>query len=80
MSRTAERVFDVVDSVVTLPDIAKNAPQEVVMKDLGIDSLDVVEIVTELEEEFDVTIPDDQIQKWETLANIIKYFEERTAA
>ena len=45
--------------------------------DLGADSLDVVDLVMSLEEEFDVEIPDDQVEKIKTVGDIVKYVEEK---
>ena len=44
--------------------------------DLGADSLDTVELVMELEEEFDINIPDEDAEKIETVGQAIKYIEE----
>jgi acyl carrier protein len=41
-------------------------------KELGVDSLDTVELVMELEEEFDVNIPDDEAEKIQTVADAIR--------
>ena len=46
------------------------------MNDLGADSLDTVELVMELEEEFDINIPDDAAEKIETVGQAIKFIEE----
>ena len=46
------------------------------VNDLGADSLDTVELVMELEEEFDVTIPDEDAEKIQTVGEAIKYIEE----
>ena len=43
--------------------------------DLGADSLDIVELVMELEEEFEITIPDDQAEKIKTVGEAIDYIE-----
>ncbi|VAX39644.1 Acyl carrier protein [hydrothermal vent metagenome] len=45
--------------------------------DLKADSLDVVELVMELEDEFEVTIPDDDYEKIQTVGSAISYIEER---
>jgi len=47
-----------------------------ITEDLGADSLDVVDLVMSLEEEFDVEIPDDQIENIKTVGDIVKYIEE----
>ena len=44
--------------------------------DLGADSLDTVELVMELEEEFDINIPDDAAEKIQTVGQAIKFIEE----
>ena len=46
---------------------------------LGADSLDQVELVMQLEEEFDVTIPDNAAEKLSTVGDAIKYIEESLA-
>ena len=45
--------------------------------DLGADSLDVVELVMGLEEEFDVEIPDEDAEKIATVADAVSYIEEK---
>ena len=44
--------------------------------DLGADSLDVVDLVMSLEEEFDVEIPDDQVENIKTVGDIVRYIED----
>jgi acyl carrier protein len=43
--------------------------------DLGADSLDTVELVMELEDEFDLSIPDEEAEKIKTVGDAIKYIE-----
>jgi len=45
--------------------------------DLGADSLDIVELVMSMEEEFDLEIPDDDAEKIQTIGDAIAYLEER---
>jgi acyl carrier protein len=56
-------------------------PEQVVpaakfIEDLGADSLDTVELVMALEEEFGIEVPDDQAEKLQSVADVIKYVEE----
>lgn len=44
--------------------------------DLGADSLDVVDLVMSLEEEFGLEIPDEDVEKIKTVGDIVKYIEE----
>ncbi|MGM0419362.1 MAG: acyl carrier protein [Bacillota bacterium] len=50
-------------------------PEASFIDDLGADSLDVVELVMALEEEFDIEIPDEDAEKIETVQNAIDYLE-----
>ena len=51
-------------------------PDASFVDDLGADSLDTVELVMELEEEFDINIPDDAAEKIQTVGQAIKFIEE----
>lgn len=44
--------------------------------DLGADSLDVVDLVMALEDEFEVEIPDEAVESIKTVGDIVKYIEE----
>ena len=48
-----------------------------IIDDLGADSLDVVDLVMSFEEEFDIEIPDDQVEKIKTVGDIVKFIEEK---
>ena len=48
--------------------------------DLGLDSLDMVELVIELEEGWDIEIPDEDAKKLTTVNEAIKYIEEKIAS
>jgi acyl carrier protein len=48
-------------------------------EDIGADSLDIVELVMELEEEFEITIPDEQAEKIKTVGEAIDYIERELA-
>ena len=47
--------------------------------DLGADSLDTVELVMALEEEFGIEIPDEDAEKMVSVGDAIKYIEEKAA-
>ena len=50
-------------------------PEASFIEDLGADSLDIVELVMELEEEFDIQIPDDQAEKIKTVGQAVEYIK-----
>ena len=53
-------------------------PEASFIDDLGADSLDIVELVMALEEEWGIEIPDDDAEKIQTIQDAITYVEERT--
>lgn len=60
-------------------------PEEVVpeasfVDDLGADSLDTVELVMALEEEFGIEIPDEDAEKIQTVGDAVRYIEEKASA
>ena len=55
-------------------------PNASFVDDLGADSLDTVELIMALEEEFNVEIPDEDAEKMKTVGDAIKYIEEKAGA
>ena len=51
-------------------------PEAQFVNDLGADSLDTVELIMALEEEFDVEIPDEKAEKIKTVGEAIEYISE----
>lgn len=56
-------------------DESEVTPKATFTNDLGADSLDTVELIMELEKEFNITIPDDQAEKIVTVGDAISYVE-----
>ena len=48
------------------------------MKDLEADSLDAVEIIMAIEDEFEIEIPDDDAEKFQNVSDIVRFVEEKT--
>jgi acyl carrier protein len=55
-------------------------PEASFIDDLGADSLDIVELVMAMEEEFDIEIPDDDAERIQTIGDALSYLKERTSA
>ncbi len=74
MATTEERVIEIVSENlgVNKEQIARSTN---FTEDVGADSLDIVELVMELEEEFAITIPDDQAEKIRTVGEAIDYID-----
>ena len=58
----------------------KIKPEACFADDLGADSLDTVELVMALEEEFDIEIPDEAAEKITTVQQAVDYINEKVAA
>jgi acyl carrier protein len=52
--------------------------QASVAEDLGADSLDIVELIMALEEEFEIEIPDEDAEKFRTVQDAVTYIDEKT--
>ena len=74
MASIEERVIDIVAEQLGV-EKEKVSGETSFVNDLGADSLDTVELVMELEEEFDITIPDDAAEKIQTVAQAVDHIE-----
>jgi acyl carrier protein len=74
-----DRVIDIVAEQLGV-DKEKVTPETHFINDLGADSLDTVELVMELEEEFDISIPDDAAEKIQTVGQAIEFIEKEQAS
>jgi acyl carrier protein len=75
VSSVAERVISIVAEQLNV-EKERVTPEMSFVNDLGADSLDQVELVMELEEEFDIQIPDDAAEKILTVGQAIEHIEK----
>ncbi len=54
----------------------KITTETTIQDDLGADSLDVVDLLMTIEDEFEVEIPDTEIENLKTVGDLVKYIEE----
>ena len=72
-----ERVTRIVcNQMGTSPD--KITPETSFVNDLGADSLDTVELVMEFEDEFEISIPDEDAETIQTVGNAISYINSKS--
>jgi len=76
-TETAERVKNIIVEQLGVPaeDVNEGAS---FIEDLGADSLDIVELVMALEEEYDIEISDEDAEKIQTVGDAINYIAEHT--
>jgi len=55
-------------------------PEASFINDLGADSLDLMELIMEMEEQYGVSIPDEELQKIRTIQNVIDFLRKGGAA
>ncbi|WP_126426254.1 acyl carrier protein [Brevibacillus marinus] len=74
MADTFERVKKIIVDRLNV-DESKVTPEASFKEDLGADSLDVVELVMELEDEFDMEISDEDAEKISTVGEVVAYID-----
>lgn len=75
-------VFDKVkEIIVDQLDVEESAitPDTSLTKDLEADSLDAVEIIMAIEDEYDIEIPDEDAEKFSNIGDIVAFIEEKVA-
>ncbi len=82
MSQTElfDKVKKIVAEQLSVDDAAKITPQSKFMDDLGADSLDTVELVMALEEEFDIEIPDEAAEQIISVQDAVDYINNKVTA
>ena len=52
-------------------------PESLIKDDLGADSLDILQLLMTIEEEYGIVIPDEKLAKFETVRDVVSYLEKR---
>jgi acyl carrier protein len=74
-----EKVKAIIIEQLSVEDKSKVIPQASFVDDLGADSLDTVELVMALEEEFDIEIPDEAAEKILTVQDAVDYISNEVS-
>ncbi len=72
-----EKVKDLIADQLDVDDKESITESSSITDDLGADSLDVVDLVMALEDEFSVEIPEDQVENIKTVGDIVKFIEDK---
>ncbi len=73
---TIEKIKQIIAEQLNKP-VEELTDDKEVVKDLGADSLDVVELLMNIEEEFNITVPEDVAVNIKTIGDIVKIIEEK---
>lgn len=49
-----------------------------ILEDFDADSLDLVDLVMSLEDEYGIEVPDDQVENFHTVGDVVRYIEDNT--
>lgn len=79
-TETFEKVKTIVAEQLSIDDAETIKPESTFAGDLGADSLDTVELVMALEEEFDIEIPDEAAEKIASVQDAVDYINKKVAA
>jgi acyl carrier protein len=74
MSSVQDKVIEIVCDQLTL-DRSQVTPESSFLEDLGADSLDIVQLIMALEEEYHLEISDEEAEKIRTIQDIVDYIE-----
>jgi acyl carrier protein len=78
MSEIAEKVKKIIVDRLGVSE-SEVSTESSFIKDLGADSLDTVELIMEFEKEFDISIPDEDAEKIQTVGDAVTYIEGQKA-
>ena len=70
-----EKLIDIIAKQLSI-DAAEITPATNIMEDLKADSLDIVELLMEVEENFGVAVPDEDVPGLKTVQDIVDYIEK----
>ena len=76
---TFEKVKNIVVEQLGVDDADSITMETSMMKDLDADSLDAVEIIMALEDEFGISVPDEDAEGFQNIGDIVKYIEDKIA-
>ena len=74
-----EKVREIIAEQLGLDDKERITMETNLSKDLEADSLDAVEIIMALEEEYDIEVPDEVAEEFKTVGDLVKYVEDNAA-
>ena len=74
---TFEKIRDIIAEQLDVADKDSITETSVITDDLGADSLDVVDLVMAIEDEFSIEIPEDEVENIKTVGDIVKYVEDK---
>lgn len=79
MEDTFSKVKTIIGEQLGIEDLDLVTMETTFIDDLGADSLDIVELIMALEEEFDIEVPEVEAEKIITVGDVVTYISDKTA-
>lgn len=76
-SSSRERIKNIIADSLSVEDSKKIEDHSKLAEDLGADSLDTVELIMKLEEEFGIEIPDEDAEKIQTFGDVVAFIDKK---
>lgn len=70
-----DRIREIIADQLEIDDVESITPETSIMNDLEADSLDAVEVMMDLEDEFEIEIPDEDAENFKSIGDIVHYIE-----
>ena len=72
-----ERVREIIAETLGIDDVERITKETSIMDDLDADSLDAVEVMMALEDEYEIEVPDEDAENFKNIGDIVKYIESK---
>lgn len=77
MSAMFEKVQAILAKQLRIADPAKIKPESLISKELGADSLDILQLLMKIEDEYGITIPDETLAGFQTVGDVVAFLESQ---
>lgn len=72
-----EEVQKMLDKQLRIADVARIKPESAIQKDLGADSLDILQLLMKIEDNYGIVIPDEELSGLVTVQDVVNFLEKQ---
>ena len=72
-----EKVQAILAKQLRIADPAKVTPESLIQKDLGADSLDILQLLMKIEDDYGIVIPDEELKGFKTVGDVVAFLEKQ---
>lgn len=77
METMFEAVREILAKQLRIADQAKITSESLIQKDLGADSLDILQLLMKIEDDYDIVIPDEKLASFRTVGDVVSYLDSQ---